>query len=438
MRSLVQRSACVIDLLAPASRRCIAFAAVALVVNLHSLRNLVFIPYVAVYSITAAMVAFLFLKRAVLWGRAVLPVVLWIGVALYGTVVTIVISGPTAAGHGLVRFLFAIPVFMALALWTKTSRDLRMHIISLTTIFAIGSLTLPLQLLIGEVGWFGDASERGGFTRYTSILGGGLTSYGYSVGGYILLALLSPAGLRIPQWLTMISAVFVSLSKAALANAVLAVLGVIWCWRRGTRALLCVFAMASATSLGLLLVPGVRGRLFASLQSFGIKVGDGPTTEDYSFLHSVLSRLGHYPALNFEALGQFDTWLVYLTGGGFGFGNSALVPESASLAPMAHNQFAELLTVFGPVGAVVAVASLCLVGSALLRTPNAEPDLRKAGQVLFTLVLVNAVFANGTFYQPTAACLLYLCFFLAYWWNSPDEVLGPNQLHQDRQPEKSL
>lgn len=411
-----------------------ALAFVVAVVNLHSLRNVVPVPYALVYAATFVALVVIVLRRFSILDPAFRNILLWIGMVLLGVLTTTVISGWRVAAYGAFRFAFAIPVFLALIAFTRTRRDVYANIIVIVSLFAIGSLTLPLQLVTGEISWFGDASERAGFVRYTSVFGT-LTSYGYSVGPYLVLALLSPVVLRAAQWIAILLATAMSLSKAAFASAVLAAVFIFWPWRRQPKVLASIAALAVSAGVVVLSVPGIRGRLFAVLQTFGLHLGNEPATDDYSFTHSVMSRLTHYPAQNIEALRHLNP-VVWLTGGGFGFGNSALVLDKDSLAPMAHNQYVELFTVFGPVGTAAALWCAVSLVMTFWRGRTDDPRLAHVALGTMTLIGINSLFANGTLYQPAAATPLYLCFFLGSRWSTLCASQGSD--HQRRQPESAV
>jgi len=407
------------------------FALVALVVNGHSVRHLSLILYAALYGVVTIALTVAFVTRRTWRGLDMRGLLIWCAVAASGAVVSTVIIGLGPAIYGLVRFLFAVPVFLALAVFTRDWRDVKVHAVTITTVFAIGSLTLPMQFITGEIAWFGGSSERAGFERFTSILGG-LTALGYAVGGYVVLTQASKPWLRILQWLAVISASFASLSKAAIANVGVAALAIVWTYRRQPKTMALAGGGLGVIVGAALILPSVRDRLIASLQSFGIVIGDPPPNFDHSFGESIWSRLAEYPVANYEALADLGSWAVYVFGGGFGFASTALVPVSASLAPMAHNQFAELLTVFGPVGAFAMLVSLFVTWRGLSRLSVPNDSLPSLLRAAFWVVMLNAVLANGVFYQPASATLLYFLFFVGAWTThrSPGEPPiqgGPGQ-----------
>ena len=120
------------------------------------------------------------------------------------------------------------------------------------------------------------------------------------------------------------------------------------------------------------------------------------------------------PKQNFESLGDLKSPLVYAVGGGYGMGSTALVPDADSIAPMAHNQYAELITVFGFLGGGVAIWVMISIGFALRRkTLGSNSIVYRALLFSYCLFLLNSAFANGTLYQPASASIFYIVFFAA-------------------------
>src|ERR1035437_2597789 len=149
------------------------FAIVFCVVNLHTLRNLSTMGYLAAYVPVAAYVIARYLTREkhdLLADRGNL-FELWVLVGFCAYAVSLFIISPSGATTGLIRFLFATPIFMAFTLYTSNIDDLLKHIRTMVFFFAFASLTLPMQFFTGPVSWFNDSSSRAGFVRYASLIG---------------------------------------------------------------------------------------------------------------------------------------------------------------------------------------------------------------------------------------------------------------------------
>ncbi|MCA0180555.1 MAG: hypothetical protein LCH77_13415 [Actinobacteria bacterium] len=388
----------------------LAFGLVFVVVNLHILRNLAALPYLTVYAITVAWV----LTRLI--GKK--PIVkmnvptLWVLLSIFGFMTTAVISGSFAGAFGLVRFLFAFPIFLALAAFSETLDDVQDHMRTMVMVFAIGCLSVPLQFVTGPIAFFAADAERAGIDRYASVFGS-LTSLGVAAGSYIALSHGLPGRTRILSTLSISIGGIASLSKAAIANIALGLLtGPLSGRKRLGRA---TFGLIFSVMLLVAAVwqsESLSRSLRATAISFG--VDSGVKTNDLSFTASAIDRLTRLPMENWAGLEALGSPLAYLTGGGFGMASTALVPAEASLAPMAHNQFAEFVSVFGVVGGGAFVGICILLGLRLLRRWRNEP-YPFSGPAFFAFAMwtTNSFFANGTAYQPSMASVLFFCMFVA-------------------------
>lgn len=105
--------------------------------------------------------------------------------------------------------------------------------------------------------------------------------------------------------------------------------------------------------------------------------------------------------------------------------STALVPPSASLADMTHNQFAEFVSIGGLLGGAFAVAVVAIVFMRLLKYWRLGRD-PATGAVLaaFVIWIANSFFANGTAYQPINASILFIAMFLAARRTSNESLKG--------------
>ena len=393
------------------------FAIVFVVVNLHVLRDLSLVLYLAMYVpvVATVVIQYVLTRKDRLAATASGMFHLWIAVGLCGFAVSLLFISTAGAAQGLIRFLFAAPLYLALVLYTKTVDDLRRHVVTVVAFFALASLSIPLQLVTGPIAWFADASERNGFERYASLLGS-LTSVGIVVGCYIVLAQASTPAWRSIWIAMMIIPSIISLNKSAIANIAVALLVLAFLNRRALSKMVVAYIFAGGLVLGIYaFVPIVQERVAASLISFGIHTtaSAGILQADFSIEQSVFDRIVTLPKANFDALADLHSGLVYFTGGGFGMANTALVPLGDVLAPMAHNQFAESLTVFGLIGGTIQLGVLFRIGLLLKRRAKAGVPMAIVILSAYAVLLVNSLFANGTVYQPSSASVFYLAFFAA-------------------------
>jgi O-antigen ligase len=390
------------------------FACVFLVVNLHLLRNFAPVPYFLVYgAVSGAMIASFALGGRRREIALALPA-MWLLVGIGGTAASLVLIPWTAALYGATRFFFVAPVFLALVQFTDSRTQLLANVRTMTIFFAGAALTIPLQFLIGPISWFAAGSERGGYERFGSLVGS-LTSLGIVTGSYIVLMQLSSPKLRVLQISVTILCAFASLSKAAIANVAISL--VVSIRENRGRAFKGVGALSLAgalTAASVAYIAPVNERFDATLASFGVNVGGAkPANFDTSVQQSAIERVSLLPKENFRALRDWHSPMVYLTGGGFAMASTALVPATASDAPMSHNQYTELVTVFGPFGGGLMIAVMIAVLVRLKRRAQSPMDIPSVVMASFSIFLLNSLFANGTVYQPASGSILCLAAYVA-------------------------
>lgn len=393
----------------------VKFALVFAVLGLHTLRNVSFVIFLMFYVPIALVLSAQFISRVAnkhtgaKWG----PLLVFLLVSILGLVTSLLFISPAGAMYGMSRFLYAIPVLFALYLYTESWDELRQHLVTFVVFFGVAGLSLPLQFLTGPIPWLADASERAGLERFSSIIGS-LTSIGVVVGCYLVIVQAVQARFRWLWVLAIALPAVISLNKSAIVNLAAGALLLIYFNRRAfSKMAVAAVAVAGIAVAFYGLVPEVSRRVDATLVSFGV-VNAGVLNYDVAVGQSALDRLITLPLANFAALAELNSPLVYLVGGGFGMGDTALVPKTDSLAPMAHNQFAEVITVFGLIGGSALIISLLVV---LYRLITLYRSARRTEvQVVlgsYVLLLINSFFANGTIYQPAAAGILFLAMFLA-------------------------
>ncbi|WP_221929124.1 hypothetical protein [Propioniciclava tarda] len=397
-------------------RNAVGFAIVFVVVNLHTLRNWNQPIYLGIYGLVALWVGWLYLRApkaprladrgAFFW--------IWVGVALLGTASSLATISASGAAYGTLRFLFALPVWCALVVFTDSLNDLRRHLVTVVTFFLVASWTLPLQFVIGPVSWFPAASIRGDEVRYASLVGS-LTSIGVVVGCYLLLTLLVRSHWKWALIGLIAVPAALSLSKAAIANIAIASLIILWFHRRHRAAVLgTLVGLPLVGGVVYMAVPALARRVETVLGSFGVQTEVGSQNYDVSLGQSVLDRLTELPGNTWAAMQNFGNPLVYLTGGGYGMGDTALVTESDAITIMAHNQLIESMAVFGLFGGTVQWAILLLAALLLyLAWRSTQHPLFAVVGASFVLLLGNGLQANGMLYQPSGASLVYLSLFVA-------------------------
>lgn len=393
------------------------FALVFSIVNLHTLRNIIEIPYLIIYAFVVLMTIYDFQKfgKMRVNNNRYLISIIWFFIIVFGFLVSINFISFSGSLNGFIRYSFAFPIFIALINYTDTKKQLTQNIGFAVAYFSIASLTLPLQFITGAIQWFPDSSERAGLTRFSSIIGS-LTSMGIIVGCYIVMTEFYKKYQLIFIGMMIVSSI-ASLSKAAIANVGIGILIVMMLNTKNF--------IKTAISIFIILVPlyfiyistdQISSRIDASLQSFGINIGKkGENNYDYTVQESALDRITRLPKENYKFLDKLNTPMVYLTGAGFGMADTALVPKSDSFTIMAHNQYAENITVFGWIFGIVFNMIMLYIGYNLFKkyllTKNRDYLIFFFAYIIF---LINSIFANGTTYQPSSASIFYIAMFLSF------------------------
>ncbi len=395
-----------------------AFSFVFLVINLHTLRYALGPLYLLLYAAAAAFAFTSFVGRRrylrlIDGGRSVAA---WCAVAVAAAIVTFITTSPTAAATGLTRFVFAVPVFLAIVAFTDSRSDLRSHLGVMVVFYTLGALTVPLQEVTGPIRWFADPTVRGGFDRYGSLLGA-VSVVALGVG--MIVPIISETALR-GRWfyfLALCGSALISLSKAAILSVAFGGLVYLLFARQSLLG-------RSMTILGAVLCgvmafafnPSYQERFDVIAAEYGISLsGNEVVNFDVDTRASALDRLTKLPRENFAALEDFETPFVYVTGGGFGMGGQTLVSEADSRAPQGHNQYVELLTIFGPFLAAVLIGTTLRIAVRLWHNYQQTRDkLYRTFLLVMIFFMFGALFGGGTYFQPVAASMLWTSMFVAF------------------------
>lgn len=395
--------------------RLFKFAVVVVIVNLHLLRNISFVGYTGIYAIMVLMLLIDYPRSRKLAAPTNLKIFTgWILVAVWGALVTAAVSGLVPAVYGFSRFLFAAPIFMAWHIYVRTAKGRNTGLVIICSMFAVSALTIPMQMVTGAVPWFASESTRAGLERYSS-LAGSLTSVGIAVGCYALFANATKSKLKPLLIIAMVVGAGISLNKSAMFNVVLALGFILWANRRHlARAIVGTVVVA----LGVAFVIGTNDefaqRIEATLVPLGLVEDSQIVSYDQDLDESLTHRLIDAPLNNLAALGDLGSSFAFVTGGGFGMASTALVPSSYVLAPMAHNQYPEVISVFGPIVGLVGIYLMAVIAVRLYERSRRERSAQNSAFFLaYVLFLGNAMFANGPLYQPAISTIFYTLMFFA-------------------------
>lgn len=337
---------------------------------------------------------------------------------------SLAIISPLGATVGLLRFLFAFPVFLAAMVYIHSLEDLKRCMVSITVVVALLYLSVPWQIAFGQLSWLPSEYKRGGFERYASLLGN-VTAVGIAVGFYLApaLFLVRNVRLRLILVVALLISSAASLSKAAIMNALLVPavaflqgfvpsLRVWQTWRKSD-----VFMVVAIFLLSIALVlaiPSVRDRMLVNLASYGIESAE--KADDVSIGRSVLERVLLHPKNIISSLNDRYEEYGLISGAGFGMSSTALVPETDSLSTMAHNQYVDFLAIGGVFHMILFILIISYIGyrivcSNIEEMREGRPDTGLTTSVMFNIFvifLINLPFANGLVYQPLQASVFWL------------------------------
>lgn len=409
------------------------FLLVVVVVNLHLLRNVSTVGYLGVYGLVSAWAFWHFLqtdKVRSLQDRGWIAWT-WMILGAVAAVTTAILGSLDGAAYGLLRFLFVMPVLFAAVAFTDSYDQFRRNVTSCVAVFTVASLTLPLQFVTGPIGFFAPALVRGVDVRYSSLVGS-VTSQGIAVGLFILMA---PAAKKWWPWLLVFGMgvpAMLSLSKAAVANLALGGLGLLFAHRHNRKFLIPLIAIPAVGTLAMVTIPALRERFLGTVSAFTETTPSASNNYDPA-LPSILDRLTSLPAANWSALTGLDHPVLQATGGGYGMGNTALVQPTDVLAPMAHNQVVESMSVHGILGGTLLWALLIVAACSLvLKARRTHRPLDTCLALAMGMVLLNSVTANGTLYQPaTGTAVMMLLYYAVAKFPDRPETVTPAPLEKD-------
>lgn len=373
--------------------------------TMHLLRN-VSIVFPLAYFASASLLLLCGMRRGVITLPQVLITACYAYVALVSTYHA---QDHGDLGIGLVRLLYLSPLVIYLfgARLDAAQVDSVWKYLLIFSTFCAASLYY--QQLAGPIGWFAEASERAGTTRYAS-LAGSLTAFGSIVGPatYLAWIRIDRPVLRIGLVLFFLVAAVLSLQKAAIAGLLLGVLlGVFARGLRGNALRIANFAIAAlvlailATKAALQWIPP---ELQEALSMFvrGAIGEDG--SDDFPILESIRQRFWDYPVASTEF---FGTTALLLGAGVYGASGALGYPH----LPMMHNLLGEVLVVAGlPIFLFFIGTSLyCLVRSVRALAGGVARDPRAAAAAgVFVLTFVVGLNTGTVHFHPVIGIFYWL------------------------------
>lgn len=275
---------------------------------------------------------------------------------------------------------------------------------------ALAALSIPFQILFGEVSFFADASSREGVTRYASLMGS-LTSFG-TCGAICVAILLFSADLLFKNNVKVILisvnllGLLLSLQKASVINIlILILLFFILSEKKAS-----ISVSGSFNALIILIMIFIIGYIIYNFTPLGeyiditkdYTIGEGSSTES-----DFISRITTSPQRVYDY--NKMTPLLLLVGIGF----KALAGlMGMPYYPMSHNNYFDLLFSGGIINLITVMFLLLrIVYSAVKIKFRNLTSWDKIYLSSVIMILANMFIGAGTFYHPFTAIIFSIVVF---------------------------
>jgi hypothetical protein len=376
--------------------------------NLHLLRNLspVFAALTLLTLAAATMV--IFWRGLSVRSGAVVPLVILLACMVFAVWNSYAVMPEESYADKIPRFFLTVPFIFIGAMLSR--EQLRTFLIGSAVFGALGGLSLVVQIAIGPISWFAEASERGGLVRYASLLGS-LTILGTFAG----IALSAVYFAKANAWLRLSVVVFVSvgcilsLQKAAILNLILFFLFVgIWELRKKRFLPIAIFALA------VLVVTAFLSVYFSEYFDLAInnffRIDDSAPLDDYDPVEGFVQRLWDLPSKLFVAYGLRGMLLgVGMVGGSGALG----LPDY----PMAHNFVFDMLFIGGVQYLLIYLFILASTVRRIHRQVAEKTDVEVAAMFCLFFYIINLPAATGIQFHPVISSIINL--IIGFYFVSP-------------------
>jgi hypothetical protein len=388
--------------------------------NLHLLRNLSLYGYLGVLALVYLPVLLYCVdKFPVIKIRKIGVWFLFFLLASFWPVfITFADYGFVAGAYATIRYFLTIPLVLAAYFMVSSYGNMYRLLTLFSVIVVIGSLTLPLQYLIGPISWFAEPSERANIVRYASILGS-LTSTGslIPIAFFSVLFLQTKKLLRYGMIFGLIICAIFTLQKAALLGIPLAVVVyLIYSRGRGLKTLITIMLVVGLlVSIANFLLRDwnvwqqTTSYIFEQFQIGGTNA----QTSDFSIQDSIFTRLVIYPQESLGQLYKFRGALGLIFGGGFGMVGAGLMPPDVSPFITSHNGYIDLWLIGGCglfisfIGLMYNCLRVLFIASGFPKSNKRRSKIALACFGILSIALISFAFGEAINYQPVLSTLLW-------------------------------
>lgn len=376
--------------------------------NFHLLRNVSPAFPAATLLVLGVTTAALFWRGLVMREGARIALVALAACMGYAILISFVAFPEESYADKIPRFLLTVPFLFIGAMLNRS--QLRVFLLVSACFGALGGLSLVVQNVAGPIGWFAEASERGGLVRYSSVLGS-LTILGIFAGMALSAAYFCRTSIYLKFLFIFLIAIgcVLSLQKAAIVNLVLFLLLVCVYEAKNKR-----YLIIGMSFTGIFLAGIVLSLFFGDYFDLAVNLFSGSNTDvvvdDVSVVESLLMRMWELPSKLFATYG--------VNGMLFGVG---MVGGAGSLGfpdyPMAHNVFFDMLFIGGIPLLLIYCFLLVTTIARLYRLRTAGGDVELASLWCMMFYLINLPAASGIQFQPVISSVIYL--IIGFFFISP-------------------
>lgn len=318
------------------------------------------------------------------------------------------------------RYFVTFPFILFCFIYKEYSYNLIRKVLLAMCIFMAGaSLSIPYQIVFGNISFFVDSSYREGFIRYAS-LAGSLPALG-TLGGFSLAILLFTGELLFTKTkkniliIIIILGMLMSLSKAAVVNILICFVSYILINGKfsSSKRIINVIGLCALTYGVYFIFRETQFALYIqSLIRYSFSRGSLGIGKD------LIDRIWERPniVIQYHNMGVFDFMF------GIGFPSLSGILGLPKL-PMAHNNYFDLI--FS--GGIIHFFSFMFL---IIRIPLKVickkikgfriNEIDRSYSIVVLLILVNMIIGAASFYQPIGAVFIF--FIICSYNNATDRV----------------
>lgn len=408
----------------------IVFAFFYILLNLHMLRNVSSIYPAFLAIMYFSLILYAASKANILKiNGLIVCYLIFLATALEAALHTMLLYGVSGGLSATVRYLFTAPVAYLAFSFLEQKKDVTNVFKIFVYIIAIGSLTVPLQYLIGPISWFADPSERGGLIRYASIFGS-LTVLGsvIPVAFYILFYIDSNKLTKALLSIMLLSGALMTLQKSAIVGIILSTVVYLYIepakFKSYAKVLIIILIVFSIMPKILSIQtdePWMYAlRYIVASAGLGQEYGGTSFKTDDTVQESAVLRLTELPANSLKNLHDLYGFSGYIWGGSFGMMGPALMREGESPYIMPHNNFVDFMVIGGILHLLSFIGILFYSTKYLrlyIKQEKKRSDTNSINKIMYGVIIIfiiNLPFTSNQNIHPNISSLFWIIVGIVY------------------------